>query len=283
MQVDVVSTVILPFSLFLIMFGLGLSLSLANFAQVFKAPKAVGIGFIGQMLVLPVVAFIVAKSFQLAPEISVGLMILALAPGGATSNMFTYLYKGDVALSISLTVLVSFITPFTIPIIVALSMDHFMGSDSAFQLPVIKTIIQLLVITVVPVTTGMFVLSRWPKLAGNVETFIKYFSILFLFFIIIYLVYRDSDNMLGYFAQAGAASLVLNLVVLFAGYFMAKMAKLSAPQSITIGFEVGIQNGTLALVIAGSLIGNEAMMIPGVVYGLLMFATGTGFGWWVKK
>jgi len=283
MQADLLTKVILPLSLFLIMFGMGLSLKLADFKGVLASPKALAVGLLGQLLLLPLIAFALAIVFGLSPEIAVGLMIIALAPGGATSNMFTYLSKGDVSLSISLTAVVSLITPFTIPLIVAFSMGYFMDSSSDFQLPIVKTIVQLLVITLVPVSLGMFVLSRWSSAAQKMEAVLKYFSIFFLFLIIVLIVLKNADNMRGFFAQAGWATLALNLIVLTLGYQLANWARLSHAQAVCMGFEVGIQNGTLALVVAGTLIGNQNMMIPAVTYSLLMFISGAGFGWWVNR
>ena len=283
MQADLLTKVILPLSLFLIMFGIGISLKLADFKAVTQAPKAVAIGLFGQMILLPVIAFSIAVAFQLPPEIAVGLIIIALAPGGATSNMFTYLSKGDVSLSISLTALVSLITPITIPIVAALSMGYFMESTTEFELPIAKTVIQLLVITVIPVALGMFTLSRWPTTAKKIENVLKWFSILFLLLIIALIVLKNADNMASFFAQAGFATLILNLTALSVGYLMANGAKLPHAQSVTIGFEVGIQNGTLALVVAGTLIGNEVMMIPAVTYSLIMFFSGALFAWWVNR
>ena len=283
MSPDLLTKVILPLSLFLIMFGMGLSLKLADFKNVVKSPKAIAIGLLGQLILLPIVAFIIAITLKLPPEIAVGLMIIALAPGGATSNMFTYLSKGDPSLSISLTAVVSVITPFSIPIIAALSMSYFMGNSTEFNLPIIKTIIQLLVITLVPVAIGMFVFSRWPNTSLKIEKFLKWFSILFLMLIIMLIVLKNKDHVLDFFAQAGFATLLLNVLVLIMGYQLAKMTKLSQPQAVSIGFEVGIQNGTLALLVAGTLIGNDVMMIPAVTYSLIMFISGAAFGWWVKK
>jgi BASS family bile acid:Na+ symporter len=283
MSPDLLTKVILPASLFLIMFGMGLSLRMNDFKAVLKAPKAVTIGLIGQLLILPLIAFAIAVFMQLSPEIAVGLMIIALAPGGATSNLFTYLSKGDVSLSISLTAVVSLITPFTIPFVAALSMTYFMGTADEFNLPILKTIVQLLVITLIPVAAGMFVLSRWPNTAKDIENKLKWFSLFFLILIIVLIVLKNADNVFGFFAQAGLATFILNIVVLTVGYQMAKLAKLSHPQAVSIGFEVGIQNGTLALVVAGSLIGNEVMMIPAVTYSLIMFFTGAVFGWWINR
>ncbi|MBD3611333.1 MAG: bile acid:sodium symporter family protein, partial [Hydrogenovibrio crunogenus] len=263
--------------------GMGLSLRPVDFKNVLAAPKAVGIGLIGQMVLLPLVAFFIALALKLPPEIAVGLMIIALAPGGATSNMFTYLSKGDVSLSISLTAVVSLIAPFSIPIITALSMTYFMGNTTEFSLPIVKTIMQLLVITVIPVALGMLVLARWSHMAAKIEQILKWFSIAFLFLIIVLIVLKNADNMMSFFMQAGLATFVLNIAVLVLGVYLAKWAKLSDAQSISIGFEVGIQNGTLALVVAGTLIGNSTMMIPAVTYSLLMFITGAAFAMLITR
>lgn len=283
MQADLLTKVILPLSLFLIMFGMGLSLRTADFRAVVEKPKVVIIGLAAQMILLPLVAWLIASALQLPPEIAVGLLIIALAPGGATSNMFSYLAKGDVSLSISLTSVVSLITPFSIPIVTALSMQHFMGDATPFTLPIGKTIAQLLLITVIPVALGMFVLSRWPMAAKRMETVLKWLSVIFLLLIVVLIVLKNAAHMADFFAQAGLATLVLNVATLTLGYQLANWARLGSAQAITIGFEVGIQNGTLALVVAGTLIGNTAMMIPAVTYSLIMFVTGAAFGWWVNK
>lgn len=283
MQADILITIILPISLFLIMFGLGLSLKLQDFNAILTQPKAIYIGLFGQMVILPIIAFVIAIIFQLPPALAVGLIIIALAPGGSTSNMFTYLAKGDVSLSVSLTAIVSVITPFTLPVLAILSMNYFMQDSTEFSIPIIKTITQLLIITIIPIAFGMFILAKWSNIASKMEAFFKYFSILFLLLIIVLIVLKNQDNMLDFFMQAGLATFVLNISVLTIGYLLAKKAKLSQPQSISIGYEVGIQNGTLALVVAGTLIGNSEMMIPALTYSLIMFLTGAGFGWFVKN
>jgi len=265
------------------MFGMGLSLKIANFQAVLQIPKAVGIGLIAQMVLLPLLAFLIAVLLSLPPEIAVGLMIIALAPGGATSNLFTYLAKGDLSLSISLTAIVSLITPFTLPVMVALSMSYFMGESATFSLPILSTILQLFMITLVPVALGMIVLANWKKMAQKIEPILKGFSVLFLGLIVVLIVLKNSTQMGAFFAQAGLATLLLNVAALLLGYKLANWAKLSRPQATSIGFEVGIQNGTLALVVAGTLIGNDAMMIPAVTYAILMFFSGGLFSWWLQR
>ncbi len=283
MSPDLLTQVVLPASLFIIMFGMGLSLKIANFQSVLKSPKAVGIGIFAQMVLLPLLAFMIAVLLSLPPEIAVGLMIIALAPGGATSNLFTYLAKGDVSLSISLTAVVSLLIPFTLPIMVALSMHYFMESDVSFTLPIVPTILQLFMITLLPVALGMMVLVRWENIATKIEQVLKWFSALFLGLIIALIVLKNMDQMSAFFAQAGMATLLLNTGALLIGYKLANLTQLSQPQATSIGFEVGIQNGTLALVVAGSLIGNEVMMIPAITYSILMFFSGGLFAWWLHK
>jgi len=262
---------------------MGLSLKITDFRAVLKFPKAVGLGLIAQMLMLPSIAFVVAIVFKLPTELAVGLMIIALAPGGATSNMFSYLFKGDVALSITLTAIVGLIAPFSIPLVVAFSMNYFGDGTASFQMPIIKTITQLLLITVIPVILGMVVLKFWPVISSKIEKVLKWLSMVFMFVIIALITIKNWDKMGQFYADVGLATLVLNLIVLTLGFYSAKWFSLTRKQSITIGFEVGIQNGTLAMVVAGTLIGNPTMMIPAITYGLMMFVTGTIFGWVVTQ
>ncbi len=265
------------------MFGLGLSLRIADFTYILKQPKAILLGLSAQMIALPLVAFLIAILFKLPPELAVGLMIISFAPSGSTSNMFTNLAKGDVALSISLTAITSLITPFTIPLFALLSMRYFLGSESVVEIPFLKTFIQLLVIIILPVILGMFMLSKWQKIADRAEPMIRIFSIVFLFLIVVVFIIKNRAEMLGFFMQTGAATLTLNVLVLGLGYWLAKFFQLSQKQAISIGYEVGIQNGALALIITGTIIGNNIMMIPAVTYSLLMFITGFAFYWIMKK
>jgi len=256
------------------MFGMGLTLRVVDFTQILKKPKAALIGISAQLLALPLLALVIAIVFKLPPELAVGLMIISFAPGGTTSNLFTHLSHGDVALSISLTAVVSLITPFTIPLFLLMAMQFFLGAESIVEIPFLKTMMQLLLVTVLPVFIGMVVLSKWQRTAERADPIVRLLSIVFLFFIVVAIIIKHRDEMVGFFMQTGAATLTLNILALGLGYFLAKLFKLPQKQTISIGYEVGIQNAPLALIIAGTIIGNSIMMIPAITYGLLMLVTG---------
>ena len=180
MESNFLTAVFLPLALFIIMLGMGLGLTLDDFKRVLVEPKAVIIGLIAQLIMLPVVGFFLASIFPLDPELAVGLMILTACPGGSTSNMVTYLVKGNIALSITLTAISSLITVFTIPFVVNFSMTHFMGKEVAIQLPFVKTVVQIAVITLIPITIGMLLHRYMPKFAMTVEKGVKWLSLFFL-------------------------------------------------------------------------------------------------------
>ena len=283
MKADILTQVVLPLSLFIIMLGMGLSLKTNDFTRVLQAPKAMIIGITCQMILLPLIGLALVMAFSLPPELAVGFMILAFCPGGTTSNMFAYLARADVALSVSLTAIISLVTPFTIPLLTALAMEMLMENASQFSIPIGKTMLQLLVITIVPITIGMFLLKKFPGFATKMEKPVKIFSIVLLFIIIAAIVARTWSSMGGFFAQTGLATLALNLISMAAGYGIANAAKLDKRQAATVGIEVGIQNGTMALLVTGTLLGNAAMAIPAVTYSLLMFVTGGLFCWLVNR
>lgn len=277
MEAGLLVKVILPASLFIIMLGMGLALKPVDFKMVLVRPKAVALGVIAQMVMLPLLAYAVVLAFGMTGAVAVGVMILALCPGGTTSNLYTYLAKGDIALSVTLTSLVSLIAPFTVPLMIVLFMSLLMGQEEYIQLPVLKTIIQLVVITIIPISIGMFINHKKPELSKNAEKPVKVFSILFLFFIVALIVLQNINNMGSYFAQAGLAAIVLNIASMMLGYFIGKLANLNEAQSKAIGIEVGFQNGTLAIVIALTLLQNTEMAIAATCYSLSMFVTGAIF------
>ncbi|HAC64061.1 MAG TPA: bile acid:sodium symporter [Cyanothece sp. UBA12306] len=280
MESNFLTAVFLPLALFIIMLGMGLGLTLDDFKRVLIEPKAVIVGLIAQLILLPIVGFVFATVFPLTPELAVGVMILAACPGGSTSNMITYLVKGNVALSVTLTAISSLITVLTIPIIVNLSMENFMGSQTALQLPFVKTVIQIAVITLIPVSLGMVLHRYTPRLAANLQKSVKWLSLFFLALIIVGLLLKERANVTSFFFQVGWVMLVLNIVMMALGYTIATFSQLDQPSAKSITVEVGIQNGTLAIAIASTptLLNLPTMAIPAAVYSLIMFATSAAFG-----
>ncbi len=283
MEADLLIKVILPASLFVIMLGMGLALKPVDFKMVLVRPKAVALGVFAQMVMLPLMAYLIVTALGLSGAVAVGVMILALCPGGTTSNLYTYLAKGDIALSVTLTSVVSLLAPFTVPVMIVLFMGLLMGDGQQVELPVIKTIIQLIVITILPISIGMFIHHKKPEFSAKAEQPVKIFSVLFLLFIVVLIVVQNIDQMGAYFAQAGLAALVLNVACLSVGYGIAKLAKLNEAQSKAIAIEVGFQNGTLAIVIALSLLQNTEMSIAATCYSLIMFVSGAVFAWLLNR
>ncbi len=282
MQSSFLTTVFLPLALFIIMLGMGLGLTLNDFKRVFIQPKAVILGLIAQLILLPVVGFLLAMIFPLSPELAVGVMILAVCPGGPTSNITTYLIGGNVALSITLTAISSLITVFTIPIVLNLAMVYFMGKEVALQLPFLKTVIQIAAIIFVPVTIGMFTRLYTPQFAAKVEKLVKWLSLFFLGLIIVGVLLKERDNVPTFFLQVGGVTLTLNLLAMTLGFTIPTLAKLDFPSAKAITVEVGIQNGTLAIAVATTLLNSPTMAIPAAIYSLLMFASCTAFSGIVK-
>lgn len=283
MESNFLTTVFLPLALFIIMMGMGLGLTIKDFQRVLIEPKAVILGSIAQLIMLPVVGFILASIFPLTPELAVGVMILAACPGGATSNLVTYLVRGNVAVSITLTAISSLISVFTIPMVVNLAMQNFMGTEAALQLPILKTIIQIAVITLMPVCLGMFLSYYKPQLAASLEKNVKWLSLFFLALIIFGLLFKERANLLSFWQQVGGVTLALNLVTMLLGYGLGTLTKLELDTTKAITIEVGIQNGTLAIAIASTLLNIPTMAIPAAIYSLLMFITSVAFALWGRN
>lgn len=285
MESNFLTAVFLPLALFIIMLGMGLGLKLDDFQRIFVEPKGAIVGLIAQLIMLPVVGFLLAAIFPLTPDLAVGVMILAACPGGPTSNMVTYLARGNVALSITLTAISSLITVFTIPLVINLAMQFFMGEGASLQLPFVKTVIQIAVITLIPVTLGMLLHHYLPGFAAKVEKFVKWVSLFFLGLIIVGLLLKERANVLSFFLQVGWVTLTLNLLTMVLGYAIANLTNLDKRSATAITFEVGIQNGTLAIAIASgpTFLNNPTMAIPAAIYSLLMFGTGGAFAWWSQR
>ena len=273
MQSSVLTELFLPFSLAVIMFGMGLSLRIEDFKRILIYPKAVGIGLLNQLIFLPIIAFGIANLFELPAELAVGLMILAVCPGGATSNLITHLAKGDAALSITLTAFSSVITVFTIPFLVNYSIGYFIPGGEAQQLEVVGTVVSVLVITIIPVALGMLVFAKVPKLASKLDLPFRRISAIFFVIIVVAAVLKEKENLVRYFVEAGPAALTLNVATLVLSFGTARLFKLPFRQGLTIAIESGIQNGTLGITIAATLLMNSVMTIPSAIYSLIMFGT----------
>lgn len=265
------------------MLGMGLGLELNDFKRIFTEPKAVTLGLLAQLIMLPLVGFLLATIFPLTPELAVGLIIIAACPGGPTSNLVTYLAKGNVALSITLTAISSLITVFTIPLVINLAMQQFLGEGTTLQLPFIDTVIRIAVITLIPVALGMVLHAKIPAFAATIEKGVKWLSLFFLGLIIAGLLIRERANVASFFLQVGWVTFTLMVVTMILGYAIAILSQLSQPKATAITIEVGIQNGTLAIAIATTLLNTPSMAIPAAIYSLLMFLVSGVFAWWMQR
>jgi BASS family bile acid:Na+ symporter len=277
------SAIVLGASLIIIMFGMGLSLTPADFKRVLLYPKAMLIGLVNQLILLPAIGFALILLFPVQPEIAVGLILLAACPGGPTSNLITHLAKGDTALSVSLTAVSSMITVFTIPFIVNLGLITAMGSETAFQLNVLQTIGQVFIIVIIPVSFGMLIKARKAAFANRMDRPVRIASAIVFVLVIVGIVVKERANIVAYFEQAGLLALALNLATMLTGYYMAALFRLNRPQEVSISIESGIQNGTLAISIATVLLGNSAFAIAPAIYGLIMFFTGGAMIYWANR
>ena len=284
MQSSVITTIFLPAALGIIMLGLGLSLTIADFKRVVVYPKAVFIGLLCQMLLLPVVCYGLAVGFGLPPELAVGLMLLAASPGGATANLFSHLAKGDVALNITLTAVNSLLSLLTLPLIVNFALTAFMGEGKVLPLQFDK-VIQVFAIVLIPVGIGMLIRSRKPQLADSLDKPVRITSAVFLVLVIAATIIKERAIIGDAFLAVGPAALCFNLASMGVGYFLPRILRLDKRQSIAIGMEIGIHNGTLAIAIASTptLLNNSTMAIPPAIYSLIMFFTAAAFGWLVNR
>jgi BASS family bile acid:Na+ symporter len=260
MSDEVFKSVFLPLALIFVLFGMGMSLTVGDFKRVMLSPLASAVGLSCQLILLPFTAFAVAWILGIRGETAVGLMLLAACPGGPTSNLISHLSKGDVALSVTLT------------------MTYFLGSGAAIELPFLKTLLQLVVVTLVPIALGMGVRAARPGFADRMARPANVLSMVFLALVILLAVLRE-DNLGGQFLVAGPGAVTLNVLSMLLAFSIAKLFRLPRTQQITISIEAGIQNGTLALAIALGILGNPHIAMPAVIYSLFMFVSGGAMIW----
>jgi bile acid:Na+ symporter, BASS family len=280
---QIISKVFLPISLAIIMLGMGMTLVPNDFKRIFKFPKAILIGLTNQLVFLPIIGFLLAIIFKLDPVMAVGLMILASCPGGPTSNLITQVCKGNIALSVTLTALASFISILLIPFILSFTLNYFgSGNGAAIKLPIVDTILQIMVITIIPILLGMLIRRFKEPFAKRMEKPMRIASTVIFILVFIAVLAASSDMIISGMKATGLVTLLLNILTMSLGYFTAKIFKLDLKSSISITIESGIQNGTLALVIAASVLNNPEMGIPIGAYSIWMFVTG-GFLMWVFR
>lgn len=282
MQQSLATAVFLPIALGIIMLGLGLSLTVADFKRVTQYPRAVTIALVCQMVVLPVVCFALVIVAGLDPVLCVGMMLLAASPGGATANLYSHLSKGDVALNITLTAINSILTLFTLPLIVNFSLNYFMESGQYVPVQFAK-IIEVFAIVLIPVSLGMLIKKRWPGFALKMDKPVKIASALILIALIVSVTVKEKQVLIDYAGSLGLPVLLFNILSMAVGYFIPQILKVDKRQSVAIGMEIGIHNGTLAIYIALSVLGNSTMSVPPAIYSLLMFFTAAIFGFWVSR
>jgi bile acid:Na+ symporter, BASS family len=281
MQANFLSVVLMPLALSVIMTGLGLSLTIGDFKRIFIFPKAILVGLICQMLLLPLICFYLDKTMSLPPEMAVGLMLLAAAPGGPSANLYSHIAKGDVALNVTLTALNSLFSVLSIAFWVNFSMVQFLAVDTYVPMQFGK-VLEVCYVVILPVGVGMLVRSYYPQFSARLEKPFKMASGIFLATIIILAGFKERDHLWQDAKIVGLAAFFFNIACLSLGYFIPRLFRLSKKQAIAIGMEIGIHNGTLAIYLALNVIGNATMTIPAVVYSLIMFLTAAVFGYLVN-
>ncbi len=260
----------LPVSLGLIMLSMGLTLKGKDFQAIIKEPKAFVVGLSAQMLLVPLLAVLLLQVFKLPPILAVGLLILSFSPGGTTSNLFSYMAKGDVALSIALTAVASFITPFSIPLLTELALRSQLGENADIIIPIGLTMKRLFVVTIVPVVLGMTLRHIKPNWADKIQPLIHKFAVSLFLIVIFSMIYKLSGKMPKYLPQVATITSVMIILAMLAGFIISKLTRLNPKQIKTNTIEVGMQNGGMALIVTQGVLNNPQMSVVPVIYGLIM-------------
>lgn len=274
MQESVLSNVVLPLAIVIIMVALGMTLTTADFRRVFTQRKQVLIGLLCQLVLLPILGFIVAGVFTLPAVYAISIILLAAAPGGATSNLIVHAADGDRALSVTLTAISNMLAWFTIPFLLGIAYTTYGSGTLDIDFPVADTMIQVAVLTVIPVIIGMAIRNWKPEFAEKTKRFSRIFATIFLFLVILALVIQNWDVIVNDGPRFAPAFIVLNVTALVVGYIVPKLVKIDEVQTVTIAIETGIQNSTVAITVALTILNNNEMaVIPGL-YAIWMYVTG---------
>ena len=279
---NVITDVILPLALAFIMFTLGLGLTFSDFARVAKMPKNFLIGLVRKLIFLPLVALIIVFVWPLQPELAIGLILIAAAPGGVTSNILTSFAKGDVALSISLTAVMSLLSVISVPLVLGISMglisDNSLGSISLTSIA-----ISMFLIVTLPVLLGMIFRASLSYLTKRIEKIAKILSTALFVLVLIGAILAERQNLVEYFAQTGLVVLILNILMMTIAYYWAKLFSSGRPQLKAISLECGLQNGTLAIFVGTSVFGGGLYIVPAATYSVIMYLTSLIFIYFIRK
>ena len=278
-----IATKIAPLALAIIMFGLGLGLTLNDFLRVIKIPRDFIVGFICQVILLPIIAFLLIKIIPMPLEIALGVMIIAAAPGGVTSNVLTKFANGDVALSVSLTAIVSILSILTVPLIIFTSADLLGVSEINREISMTSISLKMFFVVTVPVIFGMIVRSLMTDFIVSKTLIIQRISVILFMIVFISIWVEEWDRIISFITRAGLVALILNIVMIFIGYYMAKYFTSGVEQRKCISLECGLQNGTLAVFVATQLFDDIIFMVPTAAYALIMFVTSIIFVLIVRK
>ena len=276
-------TNILPLALAFIMLTLGLGLTGQDFIRVINQPKDFLIGLLSQIILLPIVAFIIIKIWPISPELAIGVMIIASAPGGVTSNILTSLARGDVALSISLTAVISLLSVLTVPFVVLTSVDLFGLNNITENISLLSMAIQMFLIVAAPTFLGMIIRKYANNFTLNFEPTAKKISVALFIIVLIGAILSEKENLINYFAQAGLITLLLNILMMILAYNLAKIFGSGSQQKKAISIECGLQNGTLAIFVGTVLFGGGIYIIPAATYSLIMFLTSILFVFFLRN
>ena len=277
-----ITDVILPLALAFIMFTLGLGLTFSDFVRVARMPKNFLIGLVSQLLFLPLVALIIVFIWPLQPELAIGLILIAAAPGGVTSNILTSFAKGDVALSISLTAVMSLLSVISVPLVLGLSIG--LISDSSLgSISLTGIAISMFLIVTLPVLLGMIFRACLSNLTKRIERLAKILSTALFVLVLIGAILAERQNLTEYFAQTGLVVLILNILMMTIAYYWAKLFSTGGPQLKAISIECGLQNGTLAIFVGTSVFGGGLYIIPAATYSVIMYLTSLIFIYFIRN
>jgi len=278
-----VTDVILPLALAFIMFTLGLGLSISDFSNVFKKPKNFLIGLISQLFFLPIVGLILVIIWSLPIEIAIGVMLIAAAPGGVTSNILTYFARGDVALSVSLTAVMSLLSAVSVPIVLAISIELIGDSSLPESISLTGIALSMFLIVTLPVLLGMGVRSFLNSLTLKIEKSARFISTLLFILVLLGAILAEKENVVSYFAQTGLVVLALNIIMMLIAFYWSGFFGMGISQKKAIAIECGLQNGTLAIFVGTSVFGGGLYIIPAATYSLVMYLTSLIFIYFIKN